>query len=141
MFVEDPGSGYLPGDTIDETILTFSPGFPDPVSGTGEPITVQPAPSDDPDITPDPYTNLLPEGTQRVTLAGVADQPVYDLVVNPETGGIEAVKVLNILKYDVPPVIKVLSKTGKGAVLRPVFGEIPESVQGEVFTVIDCVGK
>ena len=50
-------------------------------------------------------------------------------------------KVLNILKYDVPPVIKVLSKTGKGAVLRPVFGEIPESVQGEVFTVIDCVGK
>ena len=141
VFVEDPGSGYLPGDTIDETILTFSPGFPDPVSGTGEPITVQPAPSDDPDITPDPYTNLLPEGTQRVTLAGVADQPVYDLVVNPETGGIEAVKVLNILKYDVPPVIKVLSKTGKGAVLRPVFGEIPESVQGEVFTVIDCVGK
>ncbi len=141
VFVEDPGSGYVPGDTIDESILTFSPGFPDPVSGTGTPITVQPAPSDDPDIVPDPYTNLLPEGTQRVTLADVANQPVYDLVVNPETGGIEAVKVLNILKYDVPPVIKVLSKTGKGAILRPVFGEIPESVQGEIFTVIDCVGK
>ena len=49
-------------------------------------------------------------------------------------------KVLNILKYDTPPVIKVLSATGQGAVLRPVFGEIPEGVQQDVITVIDCVG-
>ena len=73
-------------------------------------------------------------------MTNVTDKPVFDLVVNPETGGIEAVKVLNILKYDTPPVIKVLSATGQGAVLRPVFGEIPEGVQQDVITVIDCVG-
>ena len=77
----------------------------------------------------------------EVALQYVTDKPVFDLGVNPETGGIAAVRVLNILKYSVPPVIKILSKSGQGAVIRPVFGEIPESVQGEVFTVIDCVGK
>ena len=30
---------------------------------------------------------------------------------------------------------------GNGAVLRPVFGEIPEAVQTDVITVVDCVGK
>ena len=145
VFVEDPGTGYVPGDTIDESIYitTFPTGFPDTETGIGTPITTTPDPDDpdyDPTLVTDPYTKLVPTG-ERVQLQNLTDRPVFDLVVNPETGGIEAVKVLNILKYDVPPVIKVLSKTGKGAVLRPVFGEIPESVQGEVFTVIDCVGK
>jgi len=134
VFVEDPGSGYVPGDSIDETVFitTFPTGFTPP----DREITETP---DDPTLVSDPKTNLVPTG-QRVALANVTDKPVFDLVVNPETGGIEAVKVLNILKYDTPPIIKVISATGNGAVLRPVFGEIPEGVQQDVITVIDCVG-
>ena len=134
VFVENPGSGYVTGDTIDETVFitTFPTGFTPP----DREITEIP---DDPTLVSDPKTNLVPTG-QRVALTNVTDRPVFDIVVNPETGGIEAVKVLNILKYDTPPVIKVLSATGQGAVLRPVFGEIPEGVQQDVITVIDCVG-
>tara|TARA_X000000368_G_scaffold324793_1_gene261876 strand:+ start:4236 stop:6527 length:2292 start_codon:yes stop_codon:yes gene_type:complete len=139
VFVEDPGSGYKPGDAIDESVFitTFPTGFPDPDTGVGAADVV--GVSDDPTIVADPYTQLVPTG-QRVALTNVTNKPVFDIVVNPETGGIEAVKVLNILKYDTPPLIKVLSDTGQGAVLRPVFGEIPESVQQDVITVIDCVG-
>ena len=134
VFVENPGSGYVTGDTIDETVFitTFPTGFTPP----DREITEIP---DDPTLVSDPKINLVPTG-QRVALTNVTDRPVFDIVVNPETGGIEAVKVLNILKYDTPPVIKVLSATGQGAVLRPVFGEIPEGVQQDVITVIDCVG-
>ena len=143
VFVEDPGTGYTPEDKIDETIFIteFPTGFADPEVGIGTPTaTVDP---DDPDYDPtlvaDPYPKLVPT-KERVQLQNVSDRPVYDLVVNPDTGGIEAVRVLNILKYSVPPVIKVLSKTGSGAVLRPVFGEIPPEVQQGVLTVIDCSG-
>ena len=134
VFVENPGSGYVTGDTIDESVFitTFPTGFTPP----DREITETP---DDPTLVSDPKIKLVPTG-QRVALTNVTDRPVFDLVVNPETGGIEAVKVLNILKYDTPPVIKVLSATGQGAVLRPVFGEIPEGVQQDVITVIDCVG-
>ena len=133
VFVEDPGSGYVPGDKIDESVYVtvFPTGLP-PVDD----IIVEP---EDPTIVPDPYTKLIPTG-ERVALQNVTDKPVFDLVVNPETGGIEAVRVLNILKYDTPPVFKVLSKTGQGAILRPVFGEIPPEVQTGVLTVVDCVG-
>ena len=133
VFVENPGSGYVPGDKIDESvyITVFPTGLP-PVDD----IIVEP---EDPTIVPDPYTKLIPTG-ERVALQNVTDKPVFDLVVNPETGGIEAVRVLNILKYDTPPVFKVLSKTGQGAILRPVFGEIPPDVQTGVLTVVDCVG-
>ena len=140
VFVEDPGSGYIPGDVIDESVFVveYPTGFADPEVGIGTPTTVDP---DDPSIVSDPYVNLVPkEGTQRVTLANISSKPTFDIVVNPETGGIEAVRVLNILKYDTPPVIKVLSTTGQGAVLRPVFGEIPPDVQTGFITVIDCVG-
>ena len=144
MFVEDPGTGYVPGDTIDESIYitTFPTGFPDTETGIGTPITTTPDPDDpdyDPTLVTDPYTKLIPTG-ERGALQNVTDKPVFDLVVNPETGGIEAVRVLNILKYSVPPVIKILSKSGQGAVLRPVFGEIPPAAQQGVITVIDCSG-
>ena len=138
VFVENPGSGYVVGDKIDETILTFKPGFPSSVTGTGL-ADVQVAP-DDPDLVADPYTKLVPE-PQRVSLSNIAEKPVFDLVVNPETGGVEAVRVLNILRFEPPPVLKILSANGQGAVIRPVFGEIPEAVQTDVLTVIDCVGK
>ena len=143
VFVEDPGTGYTPDDTIDETIFTieFPTGFPDTEVGIGTPTTTTDPddPDYNPELIPDPYTKLVPTG-ERVQLQNLTDRPVFDLVVNPATGGIEAVRVLNILKYSVPPVIKVLSPTGSGAVLRPVFGEIPPEAQKGVITVIDCSG-
>ena len=143
VFVEDPGTGYTPDDKIDETIFTieFPTGFPDTEVGIGTPTTTTDPddPDYNPELIPDPYTKLVPTG-ERVQLQNLTDRPVFDLVVNPTTGGIEAVRVLNILKYSVPPVIKVLSPTGSGAVLRPVFGEIPPEAQKGVITVIDCSG-
>ena len=135
VFVETPGSGYIPGDTIDESIFVtvYPQGLP---SDDPEIVT----PPDDPDLVADPYTKLVPE-PQRVSLSNIAEKPVFDLVVNPETGGVEAVRVLNILRFETPPVLKILSANGQGAVIRPVFGEIPEAVQTDVLTVIDCVGK
>ena len=114
----------------------YPTGLPDPEGGDAP----DPDKISDPELVPDPYTALVPE-VDRPVLNKVTDKPVYELVVNPETGGIEAVRVLNILRFETPPVLKVLSKTGQGAVLRPVFGEIPEAVQTGVLTVIDCVGK
>ncbi len=143
VFVEDPGTGYTPDDKIDETIFTieFPTGFPDTEVGIGTPTTTTDPddPDYNPELIPDPYTKLVPTG-ERVQLQNLTDRPVFDLVVNPTTGGIEAVRVLNILKYSVPPVIKVISPTGSGAVLRPVFGEIPPEAQKGVITVIDCSG-
>tara|TARA_B100000131_G_scaffold188014_1_gene180952 strand:+ start:230 stop:2572 length:2343 start_codon:yes stop_codon:yes gene_type:complete len=134
VFVETPGTGYTPGDKIDETVFVYPTGLPDSEGGDA------PDTDTDPELIPDPYTSLVPE-VDRPVLNKVTDKPVYELVVNPETGGIDAVRVLNILRFETPPVLKVLSKTGQGAVLRPVFGEIPEAVQTGVLTVIDCVGK
>jgi len=140
VIVENPGTGYTPGDQIDEDVFVTQ--FP-----TGLPVIDRPITSDDPTVDPDdpdkvadPYTKLVPE-TQRVRLKDVKNKPVFDLVVNPETGGIEAVRVLNILRFEAPPVLKIVTESGYGAVIRPVFGEIPPAVQGEVMTVIDCVSS
>ena len=97
-------------------------------------------PADTPELVVDPTTPLVPE-IQRVQLKNATDKTIFDVVIDPETGGVSAVRVLNILKYEVPPVLKIASTTGNGAVLRPVFGEIPEDVQTDVITVVDCVGK
>ena len=149
VYVEDGGTGYTPGDKIDETVNVFPVGFPDPITGTASTITITPEPPrpdpTDPTVTlppdvPDPFTGLVPE-PQRVTLTNAKDRPTYELVVDPDTGSVVAVKVLNILKYQVPPVLKILSENGRGAVLRPIFGDIPPARQEGVLTVIDCIGK
>ena len=116
--MEDPGRGYVPGDQIDETVFIFQTGF---------------APSDDDEFT-DAYANLTTEEILKT--------PIFDVKVEPDTGGVQSVEVLNILKYDVPPVIEMKSATGVGAVLRPVFGTIPEAkAPARVAKVIDCIGK
>ena len=118
VIVEDPGRGYVPGDQIDETVFIFQTGF---------------APSDDDEFT-DAYANLTTEEILKT--------PIFDVKVDPDTGGVQSVEVLNILKYDVPPVIEMKSATGIGAVLRPVFGTIPEAkAPAKVAKVIDCIGK
>ena len=149
VYVENGGTGYVPGDKIDETVNVFPVGFPDPITGTASTVTITPEPPrpdpTDPTVplppdVPDPFTELVPE-PQRVTLTNAKDRPTYELVVDPETGSVVAVKVLNILKYQVPPVLKILSENGRGAVLRPIFGDIPPARQEGVLTVIDCIGK
>jgi|TARA_B100001250_G_scaffold173533_1_gene149337 hypothetical protein len=135
VFVENPGSGYTPGDLMDESVFVFPTGLPSPTGG-GD---VQDAPVD-PTLVPDPYTKLVPD-TQKVQLQNVSDKPIFELVVDPVTGGVNAVRVLNILRFETPPVLKILSSTGQGAVLRPVFGDVPEEAQQELLTVIDCIGN
>ena len=133
VFVENPGTGYTPGDQINEDIMIVD--FP-----TGFAAPPDAIPADTPELVADPTTPLVPE-VQRVQLKNATDKTIFDVVIDPETGGVSAVRVLNILKYEVPPVLKIASTTGNGAVLRPVFGEIPEAVQTDVITVVDCVGK
>jgi len=72
----------------------------------------------------------------------IINTPAFDVTIDPETGGVQSVAVLNILRYDVPPVIEMKSATGNGAILRPVFGTIPEAiVPQQVSIVVDCIGK
>ena len=84
-----------------------------------------------------PYKELIPTG-QRITAANIKDKPSFELVIDPVTGGIAAVKVLNTLRFETPPVLSIVSSTGQGAVIRPIFGPIPEPAQQGVLTVIDC---
>ena len=137
VFVENPGKGYKPGDKIDETVFVIPAGLP---PSEGQDPILPAIPSDDPDLVSDPYTKLVTP-TQRQTVADIATKPIFELVVDPETGGVNAVRVQNVVKFETPPVLKILSETGDGAVLRPVFGDIPEAAQVGVITVVDCVGK
>lgn len=60
----------------------------------------------------------------------------YDVVIN--NGSISSITPINITDITDLPIIKVISKTGSGAKLKPVFG-FRTSLQGEVKQVIDCV--
>ena len=141
VFVENPGTGYTPGDKIDETIFVYDPGITDLVDDdvtTPEVQRVDPTTGEDiPSDVADPYKELIPTG-QRITAANIKDKPSFELVIDPVTGGIAAVKVLNTLRFETPPVLSIVSSTGQGAVIRPIFGPIPEPVQQGVLTVIDC---
>ena len=80
-----------------------------------------------PEVTPDALT-IQPEDPNRV----------FDVVV--VDGRVVKVNVINIVRFETLPILTVKSKTGRGAVLRPIFGDIPPDIgQRGVFTVIDCV--
>ena len=146
MYVEDPGTGYTPGDKIDETVFVYDQGLPNSDGGRGtqtgisteivrtDPTTGEKLPSD----VPDPYMDLIEPG-KRITVSNLKDRQTFELVIDPATGGINAVKVLNSLKFETAPVLRIITSTGSGAVIRPIFGTLPER-QGEVLTVVDCVG-
>ena len=123
IIVTNPGSGYLPGDPV--TI----PGVSEDGTFT---ITLPEGPNivfdpDDPDAGP-------PED------GGIGSpSPIYEIVVDDD-GGIIDVKVLNILRFDETlPELRVLSETGSGAILRPVFGSFPTDRQVGIISAIDCV--
>jgi len=60
----------------------------------------------------------------------------YDVVI--DNGSIVNITPINITDITDLPIIRVISKTGSGAKLKPVFG-FRTSLQGEVKQVIDCV--
>jgi len=79
-----------------------------------------------------------PEGV-NVIGAGIGTSPIFDLRVD-ENGAITEVKVLNILRFDETlPIIKVVSETGSGAILKPIFGLPPTDRQVGIISAIDCV--
>jgi phosphatidylglycerophosphatase A len=61
----------------------------------------------------------------------------YDVVIN--NGSISSVTPINIKNITDRPVLRVISNTGSGAKLKPVFGFTAQVYQGEVKQVIDCV--
>lgn len=60
----------------------------------------------------------------------------YDVVI--DNGSIVSITPINISDITDLPIIRVVSKTGSGAKLKPVFG-FRTSFQGEIKQVIDCV--
>jgi hypothetical protein len=60
----------------------------------------------------------------------------YDVVI--DNGSIVSITPINITDIADLPILRVVSKTGSGAKLKPVFG-FRTSFQGEVKQVIDCV--
>ena len=143
VFVQDPGTGYTPGDSIiEENLITIVPkggGFRDPDTQDTvdeeqqfDPATGEPIPSN----VVSAGAGLVPETD---LLINVSNKPTYELVIDPVTGGINSIKVLNILKFESQPIFTIKTKTGEGAILRPIFGPIPEERQQGVLTVVDCV--
>jgi hypothetical protein len=61
----------------------------------------------------------------------------YDVVIN--NGSISSITPINITDITDRPVLRVISNTGSGAILKPVFGFTAQVYQGEVKQVIDCV--
>ena len=60
----------------------------------------------------------------------------YDVVI--DNGSIVSITPINISDITDLPILRVVSKTGSGAKLKPVFG-FRTSFQGEIKQVIDCV--
>jgi hypothetical protein len=60
----------------------------------------------------------------------------YDVVI--DNGSISSITPINITDITDRPILRVISKTGSAAKLKPVFG-FAQEYQGEVKQVIDCV--
>ena len=56
-----------------------------------------------------------------------------------QNGRIISAKPLNNIQIQDLPVITVTSKTGSGALIKPVIGRLPLTPQGDVVQVIDCI--
>lgn len=80
----------------------------------------------------------IPEGVDVIG-AGIGTSPIFDIRVD-DNGGITEVKVLNILRFDETlPDLRVESETGFGAVIKPIFGDLPKDRQVGIISAIDCV--
>jgi hypothetical protein len=122
VYVQNGGRNYGPNDFIDETKFVFE----DSADDVERYIVADP-------------TN--PDSTAQSEKARATERPpIFDITVDPVTGAITKVDVINILRFAVPPEFKIVTASGTGAILKPIFGTIPPvTVQKGLFTVIDCV--
>ena len=63
----------------------------------------------------------------------------YQLTVNPENGSIISVLPINNVVATEIPKITINTNTGVGAIVKPIFGFLPDTPQTEIVQVIDCI--
>ena len=63
----------------------------------------------------------------------------YQLTVNPTNGSIISMIPINIVEATEIPKITINTETGFGAVVKPIFGFLPDTPQTEIVQVIDCI--
>ena len=139
IIINSDGEGYTLGnqprfgDIITGGTET-APGGTETAPGGTETAPVEP-PEQNPTITDviiiNPGYNYQPEDTVTDNFGNE-----YDVVIN--NGSIVSITPINISDITDLPILRVVSKTGSGAKLKPVFG-FRTSFQGEIKQVIDCV--
>jgi hypothetical protein len=133
ILINSDGEGYTLGNQprVGDIIGTVGDG--DTTGGT-DTASVQ-SPEQDPTITDvliiNPGYNYQPEDIVTDNFGNE-----YDVVI--DNGSIVSITPINITDITDLPILRVVSKTGSGAKLKPVFG-FRTSFQGEVKQVIDCV--
>ena len=132
IIINSDGEGYTLGNQ--PRVGDIITGGTETVPGGTETAPVEP-PEQNPTITDviiiNPGYNYQPEDTVTDNFGNE-----YDVVIN--NGSIVSITPINITDITDLPIIRVISKTGSGAKLKPVFG-FRTSFQGEVNQVIDCV--
>lgn len=125
IVINSDGEGYTVGNQPQVSDITGT--------GTGDGITL----TDQQNITisevliENPGYNYQPEDIVTDNFGNE-----YNVVI--DNGSISSITPINITDITDLPIIRVISKTGSGAKLKPVFG-FRTSFQGEVKQVIDCV--
>ena len=131
ILINSDGEGYTVGNQ--PQVGDASAGDGDTAGGT-DTASVQ-SPEQDPTITDvliiNPGYNYQPEDIVTDNFGNE-----YDVVI--DNGSIVSITPINISDITDLPILRVVSKTGSGAKLKPVFG-FRTSFQGEVKQVIDCV--
>ena len=127
IVINSDGEGYTVGNQPQVSDITGTD------IGTGDGITL----TDQQNITisevliENPGYNYQPEDIVTDNF-----ENEYNVVI--DNGSISSITPINITDITDLPIIRVISKTGSGAKLKPVFG-FRTSFQGEVKQVIDCV--
>ena len=133
ILINSDGEGYTLGNQPQVGDIIGTVGDGDTTGGTGT-ASVQSS-EQDPTITDvliiNPGYNYQPEDIVTDNFGNE-----YDVVI--DNGSISNITPINITDITDLPILRVVSKTGSGAKLKPVFG-FRTSFQGEVKQVIDCV--
>ena len=133
ILINSDGEGYTLGNQPQVGDIIGTVGDGDTTGGT-DTASVQ-SPEQDPTITDvliiNPGYNYQPEDIVTDNFGNE-----YDVVI--DNGSIVSITPINITDITDLPILRVVSKTGSGAKLKPVFG-FRTSFQGEVKQVIDCV--
>ena len=133
ILINSDGEGYTLGNQPQVGDIIGTVGDGDTTGGT-DTASVQ-SPEQDPTITDvliiNPGYNYQPEDIVTDNFGNE-----YDVVI--DNGSIVSITPINITDITDLPILRVVSKTGSGAKLKPVFG-FRTSFQGEIKQVIDCV--